>query len=313
MEIYFSIVVLLAVLLGPCIPSAAFAAKSKRRPIPTPPLDFDAVRFPVELQSTSKDVEEFGIRDAKWQERSKRWVILVDDEEAIRSAVGQFLFDQGYQVTACPSAKIALNECRTKRVISEDGTEKLKSPDVIVSDIRMPEMDGLELLGEIRSDKRLVEVPVVLLTAKGMAEDRIAGFKAGADAYVPKPFDPEELLSIIDNVILRHESLNGKNVKVEDLKKDLDEIKFMLLEKGGGGIGPIGPGWVADTSVFLTPDERNVLELLCKGLMTKEIAKETLLSTRRVEQLLTSMFRKTDTSNRTELVRWAVATGNVQI
>ena len=84
-----------------------------------------------------------------------------------------------------------------------------------------------------------------------------------------------------------------------------------LLNKGGGGIGM--NGYVEQTNVFLAPDEQEILELLCEGLKTKEIAAQTYLSTRRVEQLLTRMFRKTGVKNRTELVRWAVQTGNVRL
>ena len=111
---------------------------------------------------------------------------------------------------------------------------------MIVSDVRMPGKDGLEFLSEIRSDPALVELPVVLLTAKGMTEDRIAGFEAGADAYLPKPFDPEELLTIIDSSIRRREVLSGSSVEVEDLKQDLDEIKFLLLERGGVALEAAG-------------------------------------------------------------------------
>lgn len=265
---------------------------------------------PLSTGNNDNSVEDFGIRDEQWQERSNRWVVVVDDEHAIRQAVGNYLSDQGYQVTACADASTALNVVRSKRQVNKEGTEMIRPPDVIVADIRMPDMDGLELLKEVRTDELLAGVPVILLTAKGMAQDRIAGYKAGADSYLTKPFDPEELLSIIDNCILRHDTLNGENVQVEDLRRDLDEIKYLLLEKGGGGIGN---GWVEATSVFLTPDERRVLELLCQGLTTKEIASATYLSTRRIEQLLTTMFRKTEVSNRTELVRWAVATGNIQL
>ena len=264
--------------------------------------------------SASFDVEEFGRgqpRDEQWHRRSKQWVVLVDDEESIRKSVGQFLFGAGYQVTACADADTALRVCRSSRADDESSSSS-SVPDAIVSDIRMPGRDGLALLSDIRSDELLVEVPVVLLTAKGLTEDRIAGFQAGADAYLPKPFDPEELLTVIDNSIQRHEALSGGSVGVDDLKRDLDEIKFLLLEKGGGGVGG---GWVEAeaTNVYLAPAEREVLELLCKGLMNKEIAEELFISTRRVEQHLTSMYRKTGKSNRTELVRWAVSTGIASI
>lgn len=249
--------------------------------------------------------------DPMWRKRSECWIIVVDDEEAIRRAAGQLLFDRGYQVTACADGATALRVATSKtRIADNGGSVVFKIPDCIVSDIRMPEIDGLELLRRIRDEETLIEVPVVLLTAKGMTQDRIAGYNAGADAYIPKPFDPDELVAIVDSVIARHETLNGANVQVDDLKRDLDEIKHLLLEKGGGGVGN---GWVEQTNVFLAPDEREILELLCQGLMTKEIAAKTYLSTRRVEQLLTRMFRKTRAKNRTELVRWAVTTGNVQL
>ena len=260
------------------------------------------------LQASS--VQDFGSdRRRKFEQRSKRWVVLVDDEEQIRKAVGQYLFDEGYQVTACPDAKTALQVSRTK-MVDQGGVKVPKVPDLIVSDIRMPEMDGIEFLEEVRRDERLMGVPVVLLTAKGMVQDRISGYQAGADAYIPKPFDPEELLSIIDSSILRHETLNEESVLVEDLQQDLEEIKHLLLEQGGAGVGN---GWVEETNVFLATDERQVLELLCQGLYNQEIADEVDLSKSRVESIITSMLRKTKVENRTQLVRWALSTGNVQI
>jgi DNA-binding NarL/FixJ family response regulator len=256
------------------------------------------------------NVDEFAhTKDPLWRKRMEKWIIICDDEESIRKTVGQLLFDRGYQVTACADGSTALRVALSKRADS-NGDVVDKIPDCIVSDIRMPGMDGLELLRRIRSEELLVEVPVILLTAKGRTQDRIAGYDSGADAYLSKPFDPDELVAIVDNVIDRHETLNGANIQVSDLKRDLDEIKFLLLEKGGGGVGN---GWVEQTNVFLAPDEREVLELVCQGLMTKEIAVKTYISTRRVEQLLTRMFRKTGVKNRTELVRWAASTGNVQL
>jgi DNA-binding NarL/FixJ family response regulator len=270
-----------------------------------------SLALPMTVDGSDNNVQEFGShqRDPLWQERAKRWIIIVDDEEAIRQAVGQLLFDRGYQVTACADGPTALQVARSKRI--QDGVDQPATlPDVLVCDIRMPGMDGLEVLKEVRSDSELVGVPVILLTAKGLTQDRIAGFDAGADAYLPKPFDPDELVTVIDNIIERRETLKADKVGVDDLKRDLDEIKYLLLEKGGGGVGN---GWVQASNVFLAPDERQILELLCQGLMTKEIAGKTFLSTRRVEQLLTGMFKKADVKNRTELVRWAVASGRYQM
>jgi len=263
--------------------------------------------------------------------RANSWILLVDDEEPIRRAVGDFFLDKGYKVTTCSDGAAALQVALSNTVVETNGEQNHRVPDCIISDIRMPIMDGLELLRTIRSSSHhnnnddeqqeqqpqyalLSHVPVVLLSAKGLTQDRIAGYDAGADAYLTKPFSPEELVAIVDNVIQRSQNLRVESenlhrvVTTDDLKRDLEEIKNLLLHKGGGGIGN---GWVEQTNVFLSKDERSVLDHLSRGLMTKEIAALTHLSTRRIEQLLTGMFRKTGVKNRTELVRWAVSTGNV--
>lgn len=261
------------------------------------------------MGARDEQVDEFGSRDSIRRKRSNCWVIVVDDEEPIRKAVGQLLYDRGYQVSACGDGNTALKVALGKRTDANGNTINA-IPDCIVSDVRMPGMDGIELLKKIRGNSSLLEVPVILVTAKGMTQDRIAGYDSGADAYITKPFEPDELVAVIDNAIVRHETLNGDQIQVDDLRRELDEIKHLLLEEGGGGVGK---GWVENTNIFLAPDEKEILELLCKGLMTKEIASKTRLSNRRVEQLLTRMFRKTEAKNRTELVRWAVSTGNVRI
>ena len=179
-------------------------------------------------------------------------------------------------------------------------------------------MDGLELVRRIRTEERLSIIPVVLLTAKGQIQDRIAGYEAGADAYLSKPFSPEELLAIVENIVERSHTVRREQARqqephddnsVEALTRDLREIKRLLLTTGGSG--GVGQGWVERTNVFLSTDERLIVDLVSRGRMTKEIAAATHLSARRIEQILTELFRKTDVKNRTELVRWAVSTGNV--
>lgn len=171
------------------------------------------------------------------------------------------------------------------------------------SDIRMPGKDGIELLGLIRADSRLARVPVVLLTAKAMTQDRVLGYKAGADVYLPKPFDPEELLSIVDNLILRRKQMSGKGGGLMDLKDDLDKIK-QIMKRNSANV-------VKKTSIYLTDMEREVLELLCDGLTNAEIAEERNVGIIRINKVIQKLYAKTKTRNRTELVRWAITTGYV--
>ena len=99
-------------------------------------------------------------------------------------------------MTACTDAAALLED-----VLPKDGTSRL--PDAIISDIRMPGTDGLELLSQIRQNVVWARIPVILLTAKGLTTDRVAGYQAGADAYLIKPFVPEELFVRIINDPMR--------------------------------------------------------------------------------------------------------------
>jgi DNA-binding response OmpR family regulator len=165
--------------------------------------------------------------------------VLVEDEETIRLAVGDYLYDQGYQVTACADAQAALE------FLKVGGSSPQPVPDAIVSDIRMPGFDGLELVKLIRSDQRISRVPVILLTAKGLTADRIAGYRAGANVYLPKPFAPEELLSILDNSIQRRQQMTSRRAgSLVNLKQEIASIKEIMLNNSGSV--------VKKTNVYLT-------------------------------------------------------------
>jgi DNA-binding NarL/FixJ family response regulator len=249
--------------------------------------------------TTDNDKDNDRIQDPKFLKRNKHWVVLVDDEQAIRQSVGDFLYDEGYQVTACADADALLEVCRKPR-----GPGGLPAtPDAIVSDVRMPGKDGIELTEYIRADERLQRVPVILLTAKAMTQDRIAGYKAGADVYLPKPFNPDELLSILDNAILRRRQMQGQGGSMVDLKQDMASIKELLKQNGAN--------LVKKTNVYLTPTEREVLDLLCKGYTSQEIATERGVILPGVTRVIQSLYSKTETQTRTELVRWAIQTGYV--
>ena len=88
---------------------------------------------------------------------------------------------------------------------ARDGWELLQqyNPDLVISDIMMPQVDGYQFLKQVREDPRYKALPVVFLTAKGMTRDRIQGYQAGCDAYLSKPFDPDELVAIVTNLLAR--------------------------------------------------------------------------------------------------------------
>lgn len=263
-------------------------------------LDFGAneTTTTATLPTTTTAATESRLLDRKFLERNQHWIVLVDDDEATRTAVGDYLYDQGFQITACADAEALLQVCRSPR--TPGGLPRV--PDIIVSDVRMPETDGLELLQQIRADDRLKRVPVVLLTAKAMTQDRIAGYLAGADAYVPKPFDPAELVAILDNRIVRKKQQREVS-KLWQLKQELMDIKE-LMEQNKANV-------VQQTDVFLTVPEREVLGRLCDGLTNSEIAQERDVSSTLIARTVQKLFEKTGAETRTQLVRWAIKTGYV--
>ncbi len=220
-------------------------------------------------------------------------ILLVDDEPGIRTAVQAYLNDEGFDVTTA--------------VDGEDGLEKAKQivPDVVISDVMMPRSDGYELLRKLREDERLGGTPVIFLTAKGMTIDRTQGYQAGVDDYISKPFDPDELIARVRNVVKRQERLLAEAARFADtdvgqMAKQITEIKSMLIQNDSNSSRKdlVLPSF--------TPREASVLQLVAEGLMNKEIARQLETSIRNVEKYVSRLFIKTGTSSRTELVRYAL-------
>ena len=225
-------------------------------------------------------------------------VLLVDDEPGLRTAVQAYFEDEGFQVTTAQDG--------------EEGWEKAQQelPDVVLSDVMMPRVDGFGLLARLRADERLGGTPVIFLTAKGMTADRIAGFRAGVDDYIPKPFDPDELVARVRNVVQRQERLLREAARYADtdlgqMAKQITEIRSLL--RGGGSKRPGQP-----VDHAFTPREASVLQLVAEGLMNKEIARRLETSIRNVEKYVSRLFAKTGTSSRTELVRYALENSLVE-
>ncbi len=142
-------------------------------------------------------------------------ILVVDDDDGIRSLVKKYLNENKYLVTTAVSA--------------EDATEKVKiiKFDLLVLDIMMPGKSGLEFIQE---NKNKLETPVILLTAKGEANERIQGLEIGADDYLPKPFEPKELILRIQNIINKTKQNDQLRVlEFDDIKIDLN--KQMIIKK----------------------------------------------------------------------------------
>ena len=144
-------------------------------------------------------------------------ILVVDDDEGIRSLVKKYLNENNFLVTTAKSA--------------EDATEKIKiiDFDIIILDIMMPGKSGLQF---IQDNKDKLLTPIILLTAKGTADERVTGLEIGADDYLPKPFEPKELVLRIKNILKKIKDENLKKiVKFSNVEIDLNKLIILKNEK----------------------------------------------------------------------------------
>ncbi|MEG3438995.1 response regulator transcription factor [Pannus brasiliensis CCIBt3594] len=222
-------------------------------------------------------------------------VLLVDDEPGVRESVQAYL-EYGDDL----EVRVASNANEAWDLLQEE------IPDLVISDIMMPQVDGYQFLKKLREDPRFQTIPVVFLTARGMTSDRIQGYNAGCDAYLSKPFDPEELEALVKSLIdRRRQSLqaNSENAKLEEIAREIRELKQRFGQQNTFTTTP------SPVKVDLTPREQSVLDLVAEGLMNKEIASRLDTSVRNVEKYVSRLFSKTGTNSRTELVRFALKHG----
>lgn len=210
-------------------------------------------------------------------------LLLVDDEAGLRKALGEYLREKKYDVYTASSVEQAWQYL------------KKDSIDLIISDILMPKENGYQFLLQLRAQYRFRDLPIIFLTAKGLTRDRIEGYKAGCSAYIPKPFDPEELLSIIENLLVRQQEIKQHSLSVAQEVQEVQELLYSFTSSHQGNY-----------KIILTPREQSILNLLVKGFMNKEIALKLHTSLRNVEKYVSRLFSKTSTTSRTELVRIAV-------
>ncbi|WP_414541146.1 response regulator transcription factor [Nostoc sp. CCY0012] len=222
-------------------------------------------------------------------------ILVVDDDLGTRLSISDYLELSGYSV-----------------ITANDGQEALAMvddyhPDLIVTDIVMPQMNGYELVRRVRQQPVFRLLPVILLTARTKTQERILGYQSGCDLYLPKPFELEELAAAIRNLLARSQIIQS-------------EYRFSHKENLGGSFSTKEMDNHKSLSTHiqqshllssLTAREQEVLELLTHGLSNADMGSQLHLSPRTVEKYVSSLLRKTATSNRAELVRFAMKHGLV--
>jgi len=144
-------------------------------------------------------------------------ILVVDDDDGIRELVKKYLLENNFLITTANSA--------------EDAKEKISiiKFDLIVLDIMMPGKSGLEFTSE---NKDNINTPIILLTAKGESNERVEGLEVGADDYLPKPFEPKELVLRIKNILNKTKSKNIKRIiEFDNIKIDLNKLLIIQNKK----------------------------------------------------------------------------------
>ncbi|PSB11121.1 DNA-binding response regulator [Pleurocapsa sp. CCALA 161] len=234
-------------------------------------------------------------------------ILIVDDDLTLRKILQNSLEQRGYQVISVGSGTDALAS------FSQD------VPDLVVSDVSMPEMDGFEFCRQLRSQPSGKLIPFIFLSAKGELDDRVQGHTIGADNYLTKPFEMKELLANIEALIERSRRVHAEIVHlIEQLA--YSQVKDTLLNGCAGEIQTsVTPKNIKDedTAVAaslpeplpLTPAEERVFWETIQGYTNKQISDRLFISPRTVQTHLSNILNKLDLNNRTQLVRFAYEQG----
>lgn len=168
-------------------------------------------------------------------ENVKAHILVVDDDKRLRSLLQRFLRDGGFYVSTAKDAEEARRQLKSYKF------------DLLIVDIMMPDESGLEFLSGLRQES---SVPVIMLTAMGETADRIAGLERGADDYLPKPFEPQELVLRIKSILRRAPVENKENIEKLNLGLCVyDMSKKELVGKQG-------------QVIHITPLEQSMLSIL---------------------------------------------------
>jgi DNA-binding response OmpR family regulator len=225
-------------------------------------------------------------------------ILLVDDDKTLQTVLTRYLEKRGYSVRVVNSGVQGL------KLFSQD------PPDLVVSDIMMPGMDGLEFCRRLRATRPGQLVPFIFLTAKKDLEDRVQGHYIGADDYITKPFEPLELLAKIEAQLERSRRIHSEMVR---LMQKVPEDSDISGEDGNEGQsnGEVAQGKdpVVEEDLPLTPAEARVFWEVIQGLTNKQISQRLFISPRTVQTHLSNILTKLNLENRSQLVRFAFEHG----
>lgn len=220
-------------------------------------------------------------------------ILIADDNVGTRLSVSDYLEISGYSVVAAEDGKQALSMIETHH------------PHILITDINMPRMDGYELVKQVRQKPPFRLLPVVFLTERTSTEERIRGYQTGCDLYLPKPFEMQELGAVIRNLLERSQIMQSEWRFSSDIPGRLPAV--VAAEEAIKEAKNASPYAIAHKShLNLTQREQQVLDLLTNGLSNVDIGDKLHLSPRTIEKYVSSLLRKTETNNRTELVRFVL-------
>jgi DNA-binding NarL/FixJ family response regulator len=210
-------------------------------------------------------------------------ILIVDDDITLRTAMIRYLQNRGYSVKDAGSGVEGLT------AFEQD------TPDLVVSDVMMPEMDGYEFCRRLRTTRLGQLVPFIFLSSRKDVDDRVQGHQMGADDYLVKPFEPKELVAKIEAQLERSRRIHSEIVR--------------LIQQSNGAVAD-SPSPVATlTPLPLTPAEEKVFWEVIQGFTNKQIGDRLFVSPRTVQTHLSNILSKLQLENRSQLIRFAFERG----
>lgn len=224
-------------------------------------------------------------------------ILVADDDLGTRLSISDYLEAAGYFVISAENGRQAL------KLVEE------YQPHLVITDIAMPQMDGYELVRQIRQRPTLRLLPVIFLTAKTDTQERIRGYQLGCDVYLSKPFELQELGAVVRNLLERLQMIElewRSSRKDASAPGEMAPVSLIFPQPQQTEVTSPALVPAARDALNLTQREHEVLKVLAAGLSNMQIGEQLHLSPRTIEKYVSSLLRKTDTNNRAELVRFAM-------